>query len=117
MGVNISKRYSSSSFHPISTKLYGKYGFQGGIQAITLFGDMPNHKKNYDTFKFLTQDHMCQDISKRYPPKVFIRSQPNVMRILATMLKYRPLFFLAFGHVLKILWQFEMLTWKSMGKL
>ena len=33
----------SQSFHPISTKFYGKYGNQRGIQAITLiFGDMPN---------------------------------------------------------------------------
>ncbi len=35
--------YSSPSFHPISTKLYKRYGNQGGIQT-AFFGNLPNFK-------------------------------------------------------------------------
>ena len=38
------------------------------------------------------------------------------MRILATMVEYRLLLFLAIGKFLKILWHFEILTWESMKK-
>ncbi len=36
--------HSVHCFHPISTKLYGKHGNQGGIQAITHLGDPPKIK-------------------------------------------------------------------------
>ncbi len=35
MGLEISKRYSSYSFHPMADKLYENVGYHGGIQAIT----------------------------------------------------------------------------------
>ncbi len=42
--VNISKSYFSHSFHPISTKLYGKYGNQEEHRLL-VFGNLPNLKK------------------------------------------------------------------------
>ncbi len=38
MGPDISKRYSSYSFHPMSAKLYEDIGCHSGIQAITFLG-------------------------------------------------------------------------------
>ncbi len=58
---------------------------------------------------------MGLEISKRYS-YVSIRCQPNFMRTLATMVKYRLLLFLAIDQGLKILWHFEILRLKSMGK-
>ncbi len=49
-------------------------------------------------------------------PTVFFRCQPNFLRTLDTMVKYRLLLFLASSQVLKKLWHFEILTWESMGK-
>ncbi len=45
---------------------------------------------------------------------IFILCQPNFMRTLATMVKYRPLLFLAICQKIKILWHFEVLTCQSM---
>ena len=42
MGLEISKRYSSHSFHPIQAKLYEDIGYHGGIQAITFLGNRPS---------------------------------------------------------------------------
>ncbi len=39
--AKISKGHCSHGFHPISTKIYGKHGNQGGIQVITFFDDLP----------------------------------------------------------------------------
>ncbi len=36
MGLEISKRYSYYSFHPMSAKLYEDIGYYGGIQAVFL---------------------------------------------------------------------------------
>ncbi len=41
MGLEISKRYSSYSFHPMSVKRYEDIGYYGGIQAITFVGNRP----------------------------------------------------------------------------
>ena len=38
------------------------------------------------------------------------------MRTLTAMVGYWLLLFFAIGQVLQILWQFEVLTWESMGK-
>ncbi len=43
--LTFSKGYCSHSFHPISTKLYGKHGNQGESGGIQVFGDLPNWKK------------------------------------------------------------------------
>ncbi len=44
------------SVNPISTKLYGKYGNPGEIQAITFSGDLPYFKKKiYGT---MTTSHL-----------------------------------------------------------
>ena len=43
--VKIFKRiYCSASFHSISTKFYCKYFGHEGIQALTVFGDLPKFK-------------------------------------------------------------------------
>ncbi len=62
--LRFSEGYISPSFHSISTKFYCKYVGHEGIQAVTVFGDLP---KFYGTLKFwLTQNHMGLEISKRY---------------------------------------------------
>ena len=112
-----SKGYCSHSFHPFSTKLYGKYGHQGGIQAITFWPSAKFTKKNYGTLKFLlTQNHVVLEISKCYSPVVFIWFQPNFMRTLAIIMECSLLLFLEIGRVLKLLWHFEILACESMGK-
>ncbi len=45
MGLVISKRYSSS-FHPMSAKLYEDIGYHGGIQAVTFLGNRQSLKKS-----------------------------------------------------------------------
>ena len=45
MGLKISKRYFSYSFHPMSVKLYEDIGYHGGIQAVTFLGNQPSFKK------------------------------------------------------------------------
>ena len=42
MGLEISKRYYSYSFHPMSAKLYEDVDYHGGIQAITFLGNRPS---------------------------------------------------------------------------
>ncbi len=44
MGLEISQRYSSYSFHPISAKLYEDIGSHSGIQAVTFLGNRPSFK-------------------------------------------------------------------------
>ncbi len=44
MRLEISKHYSSYSFHLMSVKLYEDIGFHGGIQAITFLGNQPSFK-------------------------------------------------------------------------
>ena len=44
MALEISKRYSSYSFHPMSGKLYENFDYHGGIQAITFLGNQPSLK-------------------------------------------------------------------------
>ncbi len=53
MGAKISKRYSSLSFHSISTKFYCKYvGQEGmGIQGVTVFANLSKFKN------FMAQSH------------------------------------------------------------
>ena len=65
--VKIFKRLLLPGFHSISTKFYCKYVWHEGIQAVTVYGDLPKLKKKYGTLKFLvTQNHMGLEISKRY---------------------------------------------------
>ncbi len=50
----LGKKENSYSFHSIlTTTFYGKYGNQGGIQAIASFGDLPN-LNNLQHFKDVT---------------------------------------------------------------
>ncbi len=87
--LRFSEGYCSHSCHPILTKLYGKYG----NQEYRLM--LPHIKKKYDTLKFLfTHDHMGLEI-QNITPTFFIRSQPNFMRTLTTMMEYQ--LFLAIG--------------------
>ena len=44
MGLEISKRFSSYSFHLMSAKLYKDISYHGGIQTITFFGNRPSFK-------------------------------------------------------------------------
>ncbi len=44
MALEISKRYSYYSFHPMSVNLYEDIGYHGGIQAITFLGNRPSFK-------------------------------------------------------------------------
>ena len=56
--LRFSKGYCSPSFHSISAKFYCKYVGHDGIQAVTVFGDVPKLKKNHPTLKFfLTQPY------------------------------------------------------------
>ncbi len=66
--VKNSKGYSSSSFHPISAKLYGKYENQGG-SAVT-FDDLPGFKPFMGLILFAVE-HMGLEISKRYSQYTF----------------------------------------------
>ena len=51
IGVEISKPYSSYSFHPIPAKLHEDTGY-GGIQAVTLQGNRPNVKNFVSLWNF-----------------------------------------------------------------
>ncbi len=44
MGLEISKRYSSHSFHLMPAKLYEDIGYHGGIQAVTFLGNRLSFK-------------------------------------------------------------------------
>ena len=44
MGLEISKRFSSYSFHMMSVKLYEEITYHDGIQAITFLGNQPSFK-------------------------------------------------------------------------
>ncbi len=57
MGLEISKRYSSYSFHLVSAKLYDDIGYHGGIQAITFLGNRPSLKASWH-FETLTLESM-----------------------------------------------------------
>ncbi len=47
LGLEISKRYSSYSFHPISAKIYEDIGYHGGIQAVTFRGNRPSFNNHF----------------------------------------------------------------------
>ena len=44
MGLEISKCYSSYSFHPISAKRYEDIDYHGRIEAVTFLGTQPIFK-------------------------------------------------------------------------
>ncbi len=44
IGLEISKRYSSHNFHPMSVKRYEDIGYYGGIQAMISLGNRPIFK-------------------------------------------------------------------------
>ncbi len=56
-GLEISKRFSSYSFHLMSAKLYEDIGYHGGIQAITFIANWPSFK-NLWHFEILTWESM-----------------------------------------------------------
>ena len=43
--LEISKCYTSYTFHPISVKLFEHIGYHSGIQEITFLGNRPNFEK------------------------------------------------------------------------
>ncbi len=57
IGLEISKCYSSYSFHPMSVKCHEDIGYHGRIQAITFLGNRPSLKKLWH-FKILTWESM-----------------------------------------------------------
>ena len=44
MGLEISKRFSSYSFHLMSTKLYEDISYHGGTQAVIFLDNRPSYK-------------------------------------------------------------------------
>ena len=44
MGLEISKRFSSYSFHLITAKLYENISYHGGMQTVTFLGNRPSIK-------------------------------------------------------------------------
>ena len=50
------------------------------------------------------------------PPMVFIRSDPKFMINKAVIRECKVINVLAMCQKLKLLWNFEILTWKSIGK-
>ncbi len=74
--LRFSQGCCSHSFHPISTKLHGKHGIQGAIQAVTFFfflgggGDIPKLKIWWH-FEIFENSHMGLEISKCYFPYSF----------------------------------------------
>ena len=69
MGLEMSKRYFSYSFHLMSAKLYEDIGYHGGIEAITFLGNWPS-LKFFCHFEILT----CESMGK---PKVWISKMAN----------------------------------------
>ena len=61
---------------------------------------------------------MGLEISKRYTSYSFIQSEPNFMTNKAVVITKcnKVINVLAICQKLKMLWHFEILTWKSMGK-
>ncbi len=79
------------------------------IQAIYIFAKF-YHAYGSLNF-FLTQDHIVPES----PPRVFIQSQPNLIRTLVTMGEYKLLLFMGIGKFKNFL-AFGILTWGSMRK-
>ena len=90
MGAEMLKHNFFHSLCPIITKQHDKYGTcgsQGGIQAITILGYLPQIKKIWHLEIFLTQDHYAGGwkFQTATPPIVFIQSHPNFMRTLVAI--------------------------------
>ncbi len=83
----------------MSTKIYEKYDNQGRIEAITFWGICQIEKKNGTLKLLLTQYHMELKFQNA-THTIFIRSQPDFMRILLAMVEYRLLLFLTMVKVL-----------------
>ena len=62
--LRFSKGFCSHSFHSISAKLYCKYAGHEGIQAVTVFGDLPKFKNFLCNLEiFVNTDHMGLEIT------------------------------------------------------
>ncbi len=60
--LRFSKGYCSGSFHSISTKLYSKYVGHEGIQAVTVFRDLPKFKTFMSLRSFVnTESYAAQN--------------------------------------------------------
>ncbi len=88
------------------------------IRGFTFLGELPKIK-NFMALWIFVSTGPCiwgWKFQNATPRTVSIRCQPNFMRTLASMVEYRLLLVLTIDQFLKILWHFEILTWKSMGK-
>ncbi len=97
-----SKGYCCHSFHPISTKLYGKHSNQGSIQVITFSGYLPKITTLMPHFDFFvnTGPYMYGAASFKTMPGKFYESigrHPGIQVVT----------FFAIDQVLKKLWHFE----------
>ena len=106
-----SKHYSFNSFHQISTKLHTKYHNQGLIQAIT-FCAICQKLKILWHFEFLlnTGPYEAGNFKTLLPTQLSSHVSQTLWGHWATTVEYRLLLFLPIGQVLKILWNFEILT-------
>ncbi len=105
------------SFCPISTKLYGKYGNQGRIQAVVFYGSVPNLNivmalcnffntgPNYGGWKFQNAN-----------PTGFIWSEPHIITNKAVVKEYKVTNVWVICQKNKNLVALWNLTWESMGK-
>ena len=89
-----------------------------GIQAVTVFGDLPKFKKKIMALKklYIHRTVLGWKFQNATSPTVFIQSGPNFMINTAVIGEYKVMDILAICQKLKILWHFEILTWESMGK-
>ncbi len=116
------KDLCSNSFHPISATLYGKFGNQRGIQNITVLVICQVLKKLWHVEIFVnTGPYGVGNLETLLLLHFSVRPQANFMRTLATMVHWLPwwntgYFLLAIHQVLTMLWDFEVVTWTSMGK-
>ncbi len=65
MGLGISKRYSSYSFHPMSLKPYEDIGYHGRIQPVTFLDKRPNLNENVALWN-LTWESMGKSWNVQY---------------------------------------------------
>ncbi len=113
--LRYSNDYISNSFHPISTKLYGKLVNHGDIQAISFFSCPPQIEKKYDILIFCQYRTICSwKFQYATPPTVFIQLSIKFHKDIGYHGGRQDVTFL-FESVKK-LWNFDILTWESIEK-
>ncbi len=93
--LRFSKGHYSPSFHSIWTKLYCKYVGHGGIQAVTVFGDLPKITNSVTLWIFSQHRTIWGwKFQNASSPTVFIWFQPSLKRTLATIGRIQAITFL-----------------------